>query len=140
MKLPCICAVLIIWAGVAPAQTPPQQAPAYAGTWVSQKDKDIKLTLETTGDKIHVQEYKGSELKFDYTCGITGSSCKFKDGGHSATVSLWLNGPKLVELQTTAESVTKRRFSVTDKGSTLDVEVLKISPPGETEKIAFSRD
>jgi hypothetical protein len=57
-----------------------------------------------------------------------------------ATVSLWQNGPKLVELRTRGDRVTKRRFTLADKGSTLDVEVLPISPPGETQTLAYSRD
>jgi hypothetical protein len=140
MKLLVSGAALILWASLLGAQTPAQQEPTYNGTWVSQKDKDVKLVMQTTGDKIHVQEFKGSEMKWEYTCGLSGKACKFKEGMHEATVSLWQNGPKLVELCTRGDSVTKRRFTLADKGSTLDVEVLPISPPGETQTLAYSRD
>lgn len=132
-------AALILWASLLGAQTPAQQ-PTYNGTWVSQKDKDVKLTMQTSGDKIHVQEFKGNDLKWEYTCGLSGKACKFKEGMREATVSIWQNGPKLVELCTRGDSVTKRRFTLADQGSKLDVEVLPISPPGETQTLAYSRD
>ena len=97
-----------------------------------------ELSLSSRGGSL--VEFKGSEMKWQYTCGISGKACKFKEGSRSATVSLWLNGPKLVELCTRGDSVTKRRFTLADKGTTLDIEVLPISPPGETQTIAYSRD
>jgi hypothetical protein len=136
MKLTVVFCALCC-AGALLAQT--QQDPSYSGTWFSH-DKNVKLVLDQTADKIHVQEYRGSTLKSEYTCGITGKVCKFKDGGHAATVSLWINGPKLVALETRGDTVTKRRFTLDDKGSKLDEEVLPISPPGATQTIAYSRD
>ena len=140
MRITIGCAALILFASMLLAQTPAQQDPSYDGTWVSRKDKDVKLMVQTVGNKVHIQEFKGSEMKWQYTCGISGKACKFKEGSRSATVSLWLNGPKLVELCTRGDSVTKRRFTLADKGTTLDIEVLPISPPGETQTIAYSRD
>ncbi len=144
MKLTVSGTALILWAALLGAQTPAPEpsndgAP-YNGTWVSPNDKDGKLVLRITGEKIHVQEFKGNEMKWEYTCGLSGETCKFKEGMHEATVSLWRNGPKLVELRTRGDMVMKRRFTLADKGGTLDVEVLPISPPGETQTLAYSRN
>jgi hypothetical protein len=144
-------AALILWTTLLGAQTPaqepsnaPSDAPSndgqpYNGTWVSPQEKDVKLVMQTIGEKIHVQEFKGNQMKWEYTCGL-GKACQFKEGTHEATVSLWRNGPKLVEVRTRGDMVMKRRFTLADKGTTLDVEVLPISPPGETQTLAYSRN
>ncbi|HVW85710.1 MAG TPA: hypothetical protein VHB50_13570 [Bryobacteraceae bacterium] len=114
-------------------------ASSLSGTWVLQKDNAVKLTLQETGDKIHVQETKGGDVTANYTCNLDGKDCSFKEEGHAAKVSLWFNGPKLVELRTRGNEVTKRRFTVADDGKSMEVEVLPISTPGKGETLAYSR-
>lgn len=68
-----------------------------------------------------------------------GRECKIREGGKSATVSMWFNGPKLVELETRGSDVIKRRFSVDEKGETMDVEVIPISQGSKPEVLHFKR-
>ncbi len=45
---------------------------------------------------------------------------------------MWFLGPKLVQLET-------RRFSVTDQGDVMQVELIPISPGGKPETVKFRR-
>jgi hypothetical protein len=54
-------------------------------------------------------------------------------------VALWFNGPKLVELRTRGSEVTRRRFTLTSDGKSLEVELSPMSSPGKTEILAYSR-
>lgn len=121
--------------GFAQASHPPD----LSGTWQLKSDASTRWILAQKQDQIHVQEFEGSSLKTDYTCGQEGKECTFKDSGHAAKTSFWFNGPKLVEMRVHGDTVIKRRFDLTADGNTLEVEVLPISPPGKADKIEFSR-
>lgn len=90
--------------------------------------------IQRSGDQIHLEEMDGSHVKFDYTCKLGGQDC---DLGHGEKVSLWFNGPVLVELRTHHDSVVKRRFAFGEKGNEMQLEVDPISPPGKQDQIAF---
>jgi hypothetical protein len=116
-----------------------QQTPSFSGTWVLQKDSNIKLVLEQTPDKIHVQELKGGEVVTEYTCNLDGKDCAIKEEGHPAKVALWFNGPKLVELRTRGGEITRRRFTLDAGGKLLNVEMSPMSSQGKTEILAYSK-
>ena len=129
--------VTLALAGCALSQT--SRPPDLSGKWQSKSDANTHWILEQKQDQIHVQEFTGSSLKADYTCNEAGQECPIKDSGHAEKTSFWFNGPKLVELRVRGDNVVKRRFDLTDDGNTLQVELLQISPPGETARIEFSR-
>ncbi|HZL57260.1 MAG TPA: hypothetical protein VFC21_09275 [Bryobacteraceae bacterium] len=124
-------------AGMASAQTASQ--PSLSGTWVLQKDSSVKLVVEQMPEKIHVKEMKGDQVRTEFTCNVDGKDCAIKEDGHSAKVALWFNGPKLVELVTRGTEVTRRRFTMTNDGKSLEVESSPMSEQGKTEIVAYSR-
>ncbi len=130
-------AVAGLWSICLFGQTPP--GPTIAGTWLLQSDSNEKLVLEHSGDKIHVQEFKGPELKSDFSCSDDGKDCSVKEGGHSEKVSFYFNGPKLVELETRGDNVIQRHFALAGDGKSLEVEMVSISPPGKPDKMEYSR-
>lgn len=54
-------------------------------------------------------------------------------------MSLWFNGPKLVELETRGTEIVKRRFSIAGDGDTMDLETIPIFPSGKIETAHFKR-
>jgi len=114
------------------------------GTWEIQngtgKEAGSSWTLEDKGDTMHVAYSEGSQKMAEFDCNTKGADCKVKDGGHSATVSFYFNGAKLVELETQgSNSVVKRRFGVVGQGDEMEVEVMPIVPSGQAETLHFKR-
>jgi hypothetical protein len=98
------------------------------GTWTFEDDNgSIRVTEESNGQKIAA-----------YECNTMGKECAIKEGGHSAKVTMWFNGPKLVEMRTRGAEVVKRRFQVTE-GDVLELEVIPIAPAGKPEVIHMGR-
>ena len=69
-------------------QGPAENSPA--SSWVFSPAKD----------SIRVAQLEGANKVADFACSTRGTSCEVKTGGKKATVSMWFNGPKLVELDT----------------------------------------
>ena len=98
------------------------------GTWTLADDNgSIRITQESNGQKLA-----------QYECNTMGKECAVKESGHAAKVSMWYNGPKLVEMCTRGNEVVKRRFQVTD-GDVLELEVIPIAPAGKSEVIHMGR-
>jgi len=102
-------------------------------------DASEKLVVEQTDSGIHMQELKGNETKADYECKLDGKDCEFKEDGHPAKVSLWFNGPKLVELVTRGRNIVRRRFTLADGGKKLVVEMSAFSNPDKSETVEYTR-
>jgi len=109
------------------------------GSWVLQGDPKVTLNVDESDGKIHVTEKKGDEVTLEYACNTDGKDCNAKDEGHSAKISIWFNGPKLVELETRGSHVTRRRFVAAEDGKSLSVEVSPIAPQGKSETLEFAR-
>ena len=54
-------------------------------------------------------------------------------------VSMWFNGPRLVELETKGSEVVKRRFMILPKGDVMEMELIPIVPGGKPETFQFKR-
>jgi hypothetical protein len=111
----------------------------FSGRWALQQDDSVELILEQTSDSIQLREAKSGATRTEYTCNTHGKECPAKDAGHSAKVSLWFNGPKLVEIMAKGREVTRRRYSITNDGSTLRVEVSPMSGVGKNETLVYTR-
>jgi hypothetical protein len=116
-----------------------QPADPYSGSWHLQSDDSTQIMVERTAESIHVKEEHGGRLTQEYTCTTDGKECLYHEAGRKGKVSLWFNGPYLVEVRTHGDVITKRRFLVKDESKTLQVEVIPVSPEGKTEVIAFTR-
>ena len=133
-----LTAVALLTAAPSPDVSPNAENP-WVGTWHEQNDTTAELTLSLTGETIQVREVRAGRLVAEYTCKLDGKDCSFKDEGRKATVSLWKNGPKLVEMRTRGGHVTRRRFTFDDKASTLQAEDADMAPNGRTENVAYVR-
>jgi hypothetical protein len=109
----------------------PQQTSAKeAGAWM----------IESKGaDVWHITHSVGDQKLLEFECSTMGRDCEAKESGKPAKVSMWFNGPKLVELETKGKEVVKRRFAVAGEGDTLEIEVIPIEPAGKTETLRFRR-
>ena len=87
---------------------------------------------------VRVTYMLGDRKVMDFECSTQGKECEIKDSGKSAKVSLWYNGPTLVELETKGNEVVKRRFAAAPQDS-LSVEVIPVQPDGKTETVHFRR-
>lgn len=113
-----------------------------AGTWQLQSgsDKDGSVwTLEAKEDAIHIVRAQNNQKLAEFDCNTLGKDCDVNDGGHRVKVSLYYNGPKLIEFETRGSNVTKLRFGVTGQGDTMEVEEMPMSPAGSTEVLQFKR-
>lgn len=108
------------------------------GKW-QQSDGKTTWTLKETGDSMHVSSASDTQTVEDFDCNTGGKECAVKSSGHKSKVSMWFNGAKLVELETTGTQTVKRRFSVTGTGDTMEIETIPIMPSGSTETAHFKR-
>ena len=112
------------------------------GTWQLQSgnDKDGSLwTLETNGEGIRIVHVQNNQKLTEFECNTVGRDCDVTDAGRHVKVSLWYNGPKLVQFETQGSDVTKWRFGITGQGDTMEVEEIPITPAGKTEILEFKR-
>ncbi|MES1262451.1 MAG: hypothetical protein ABUS49_12010, partial [Acidobacteriota bacterium] len=112
------------------------------GTWTSQAEAPSGAStwaFEARADAIRITHGEGAATVSDFECNTLGQVCKVKESGKRATVSLWFNGGKLVELETQGSAVTKRRFSVNGDGEQMDLEVIPVSPGGKPEMLHLKR-
>ena len=88
---------------------------------------------------MHIQELEGGSKVADFACATEGTPCEIKTGGKRAMVSLWFNGPRLVEMETKGSEVVKRRFKIAPVSGMMEMEVIPIVPGGKTETFGFKR-
>jgi hypothetical protein len=113
-----------------------------SGTWTSQGDASNGAStwvFEPKADSLKITHTEGASTVSEFECNTMGQGCKVKEGGKHATVSLWFNGGKLVELETQGSEVRKRRFSVNGDGEQMDVEVILVSAGGKQETMHLKR-
>lgn len=113
------------------------------GSWelqgVAENSPPSSWTFSTVRDSMQVTEAEGGKKVTDFACGTEGKPCEVKTGGKKATVSMWFNGPSLVEMETKGSDVVKRRFKILPQGDAMEMEVIPIVPSGKTETFQFKR-
>ena len=113
-----------------------------AGKWqpaAGEQDKYGIWTLEESDGTMRVTQVSDGKNVAEYECNTMGRECEVKEAGHPAKVSMWFNGPKLVEMRIRGSQVVKRRFHATGNGDTLELEVIPITPPGKSEVVKMIR-
>jgi len=123
-----------------------QDHPNFSGNWKldtaksqGSEAKAIDMTIQQDGDTISVTSQEdGKSLEFK--CATNGQNCKLK--GESGEVSLYYNGPVLVELDMEGhgDRVIKKRLRLADDGKSMEMEVMRVNPPGPTEKLVFAKN
>lgn len=111
----------------------------HSGDSVSDRTGTVWI-LENAGDLIRVTSIQDGKTVFALQCNTVGKECEAQSDGERAKVTMYYNGPRLVQYETRGSHVTKRRFTITgEDGNTLEVETMPISPPGKAETIRFKR-
>jgi hypothetical protein len=110
------------------------------GQWQSEAGANSPESwkIETEGDTMHITQFRSGTKTAEIACNTMGRECEGTDEGHRAKVSMYYNGPKLVQLETKGDEVVKRRFSIAGDGG-LEIELIPISPQGKTETAKFKR-
>jgi hypothetical protein len=112
------------------------------GSWVMQMQKGagaVTWVFANGASALHVTQMEGANTIAEFDCPVNGSNCDVKLSGKKATVSMYYNGPALVELETRGDKVIRRRFSISPTG-TMKVEVTPMSGTGaHTEELEFTR-
>ncbi|MGO9255316.1 MAG: hypothetical protein ACLQU1_03290 [Bryobacteraceae bacterium] len=104
------------------------------------KLKSETLVIHQSEDSVQISEDRtgknGKEFKDDIQCNTMGQECKLKN----AQVSLWYNGSILVLVETHNDVVTKTRFTSSEDGKTLNMEVTHMAPGNpRTENLTFTK-
>jgi hypothetical protein len=121
--------------------------PNLSGKWSSgDSNSGVVTQFDQQDNVLHVKEFapEGGKLELvkEYTCTTDGKECKAKIGGSDGKVTLWFNGPMLVEMATSGRggsSVVKTRRKISEDGSRMDVDVIHIAPESKTEKLVLNR-
>ena len=113
----------------------------FTGSWTGDAINGAPVTwvFEDKGDSLKIDQMKGGEKLAEFECNTMGRECEMKEAGKKATVSMWFNGSKLVQLETKCSDIVKRRFEVNAKGDAMDVEITPISQGGKAETLHLTR-
>ena len=111
------------------------------GSWQS-LDSTQAWSFQQKGgpdEVIHVTNVLGPKTTMEFDCDSFGHDCATKVNGHAAKVSLYYNGPKLVQIETRGSTIMKRVFVITGDGDTMDMVQDTIAPTSKTETVHFKR-
>jgi flagellar hook-basal body complex protein FliE len=138
-----LTAILLLSFGAAALAESESDRQKLLGSWeqegATQNSPSSSWTFSAANDSIHVTQLEGGNKIADFACGTAGTSCEVKTSGKKATVSMWFNGPLLVEMETKGSEVIKRRFKILPQGDLMEMEVIPIVPGGKTEILQFKR-
>lgn len=110
------------------------------GSWqVDASSAESGWTFSPQGDSVKVTEVESGSKVADFVCGTNGTPCDVKISGKKASVSLWYNGAKLVELEQRGSDTIERKFAVATAADQMQVEVLQMAPGGKSETLKFKR-
>ena len=120
-------------------------APARArliGVWQQQDDSGKVLSvwvLETKGTSLHITNSQGDQKLSEIECKPTGAECEGTDSGKTVKVSMYFNGPTLVQFETAESDVTKREFTVTEQPDIMELAVRAITGNTKSETLHLKR-
>jgi len=116
--------------------------PELNGTWQLSSTHEGRLKFETlliqqTPDGVKICESGAKEKTMDIACAVDGHECKLKEG----EIAIWYNGPALVmmEMHHNRDVVTKTRLVPSEDGKSLNLEVIRVSPPGSSSTYTFTK-
>ena len=124
---------------------PANEKPDLTGTWVPSAESNkalAKIEIEHKQEEIKIRELSSdSKAEKEFQCAPTGKECESKGREEDGKVTLWYNGPTLVEMYQARDgkSVVKTRRKLSEDGSTMTVEVIQIVPAGSKPETAVYR-
>jgi hypothetical protein len=135
--------ILLLSVGAAALADDQSDRQKLIGSWEQQSPAEsalaISWTFTATGHSMRIRQLEGGSKVADFECETEGTPCEIKTGGKRAMVSLWFNGPRLVEMETKGSDVVKRRFKILPASDAMEMEVIPIVPGGKTETFEFKR-
>src|SRR5689334_18042113 len=70
------------------------------GSWQDDSGKEpIVWMIQPKGETLHVVNSAGGRTVMEYDCDVYGHDCAIKVAGKPAKVSMWYQGPKLVQME-----------------------------------------
>ena len=143
MKPVHLTVILLLSLGAAAPADDQSDRQKLIGSWelqgTAENTSSSSWSFSPAKDSIRVTQREGGNKVADFACGTAGTSCEVKTAGKKATVSMWFNGPRLVEMETKGSDVVKRRFKILPQGDVMEMEVIPIVPSGKTETFQFKR-
>lgn len=137
-----LTAILLLSFGAAALADDQSDRQKLIGSWepqgTAENTSSSSWSFSPAKDSIRVTQLEGGNKVADFACGTAGTACEVKTAGKKATVSMWFNGPLLVEMETKGSDVVKRRFKIL-QGDVMEMEVIPIVPGGKTETFQFKR-
>ena len=112
------------------------------GSWQRQDDSGKDATvwvLDVKGMALHVSESLGNHKFSEFECVPKGAECEGTDAGNKAAVTMYYDGPALVQLETKGSDVTRRRFAVPGQPDMMDLEVRPIVGAGKAGTLHLKR-
>ena len=122
--------------------------PNFSGKWEMNAEKSqshggkaaaVSLTIEQKGASIHLikttKAASGKESVTEFTCTTDGKDCEAK----GFKVSLWYDGPSLVEMDVSDDLVAKTSMALADDSKSLTLTITYIAPQSEADKIVLEK-
>ena len=143
MKLFPLTVILLLFLGAVALADDRSDRLRLIGSWelqgAAENSPASSWTFLAAGNSIRVTQLDGNNKIAEFACGTEGTPCEIKTAGKKAMVSMWFNGPLLVEMETKGSDVVKRRFKILPQGDIMEMEVIPIVPSGKTETFQFKR-
>lgn len=112
------------------------------GSWQRQDDSATAASvwvLEMKGAALHITESLGDHKISEFECRPSGADCEGTVEGKKASVSMYYDGPALVQLVTRGSDVTRRRFTVTGQREMMEIEVMPIVGTDKADSLHLKR-
>lgn len=138
MKLPSVLLGVTLLASATFADTDDIRS-KLSGNWQSQGGSAERWVIEEKSDTIRISHSTPGDKPAEVECNSLGRECEWKHDGKKGTVSMYFNGPKLIQLETRGSEIVKRRFTVLPDGNTLEVEIIPVVPTGSSQTARFAR-
>ena len=112
------------------------------GAWQQQDDsgKGISVwVVETKDNSLHITNSQGDQKLSEIDCKPTGAEGEGTDSGKKTKVTMYFNGPSLVQLETVGTDVIKRQFTVRQQPDMMEIEVMPIIGNVKSETLHLKR-
>lgn len=112
------------------------------GSWQRQDDSAKAASvwlLEVKGAALHITESIGEQKVSEFECPPKGADCEGTIEGKKASVTMYYDGPALVEFVTRGSDVTRRRFTVTGPDDMMEIKVMPIVGTDKAETLHLRR-
>ena len=111
------------------------------GAWQQQDDsgKGISVwVVESKANSVHITNSQGDQKLSEIEC-KPGAECEGTASGKKSKVTMYFNGPTLVQLETVGSDVIKRQFTVREQPDMMEIEVMPIIGSAKSEMLHLKR-